>query len=216
MNEDLLARLREAAGADAVSASGSIVSPASLHAAVASVRVCADSGTPFAVRSTAAGSAATAPSGGVLLSLERLAGIEVRAAGLTLRAGVGATVASVRQRAGGEGLAVVGLGDGPVPASVGALVARGAVPRRSLTGIEAVLATGEAITFGGVLKDVVGYDVPALVLGSMGRLAVLLTVTFRLEPAGARTVSSRPPGTVLPDPSLTRAFDPRELLRSTA
>lgn len=215
MNEDVLARLREAAGPDAVSAAASLVTPASLHAAVAAVRVCAESGTPFGVRSSAAGSAATAPPAGVLLSLERLAGIEMHAPALTLRAGAGATVASVRHRAAGEGLAVVGMGDGPLPASVGALVARGTVPRRSLTGIEAVLPTGETIAFGGVLKDVVGYDVPALLLGSMGRLAVLLTATFRLEPAGARTVSPRPAGVVLPDPSLTRAFDPQELLRST-
>lgn len=216
MNEDMLGRLREAAGADSLSASGSVVSPTTLSGAVATVRVLADGATPFAVRSTAAGSSAAAPPGGILLSLDRLSGIEAHAPALTLRAGAGATIGSVRQRAATAGLAVVGMGDGPLPASVGALVARGAVPRRSLTGIEAVLPSGETIAFGGVLKDVVGYDVPALLLGSMGRLAVLLTATFRLEPAAARTASPAPAGVVMPDPSLTRAFDPQELLRSTA
>lgn len=215
MSDEVIGRLREAAGDDAVSAKDSVVTPATLSAAVAAVRVCAESATPFAVRSNGS-DAPAAPTGGILLSLERITGIEVHAQALTLRAGAGSSVASVRQRAAAERLAVVGVGEGPLPASVGALVARGVVPRRSLTGVEAVLPTGETIAFGGVLKDVVGYDVPALLLGSMGRLAILLTATFRLEPAGAHTVTSPPPGAVRLDPSLTRAFDPQELLRSTA
>ena len=38
-----------------------------------------------------------------------------------------------------------------------------------------------------MLKDVVGYDLLAALLGSAGRLAIIAAVTFRLEPAAART-----------------------------
>ena len=216
MNHDVFVRLREAARDAAVSERDSVVVPATLDATVAVVRVCAETATPLAVRSAAAGSTVAAPPGGVLVSLDRISGVELHAPALTLRAGAGAGTAAVRQRAAAAGLALVGVGEGPLTASVGALVARGLVSRRSLTGVEAVLATGETIAFGGVLKDVVGYDIPSLLLGTMGRLAVLLTATFRLEPAGARTVSPPAPGVVTPDPSLTRAFDPQELLRSSA
>jgi len=216
MNDDTLQRLRDAAGARQVDDAASRVTPLDRDAAAAVVRVLGETRTPFAVRSSSA-SATPAPSGGVLLSLERLTAVELHAPGLTLRAGPGAPVDGVRDAAAGAGLAVVGLsaGAGTLPATVGSLVARGAVPRRSLTGVEAVLTTGETIAFGGgVLKDVVGYDVPALLLGSMGRLAVLLGATFRLEPAAARTAAGPAPGVVATDVTLARAFDPQGLLQS--
>ena len=216
INDDALQRLREAAGARQVDQAASLVTPLDRAAAVAAVRVCADSGTRLAVRSSPA-SKTVAPGGGVLISLERLAAVEVRAAGITLRAEAGAAPDAVREAAAAAGLAVVGLGSGPLPSTVGGLVARGAVPRRSLTGVEAVLATGETIAFGGAaLKDVVGYDIPSLFLGSMGRLGVLLAVTFRLEPAAARSGAGGAPGAVATDATLVRAFDPQGLLRSPA
>src|SRR6202043_2463836 len=89
----------------------------------------------------------------------------------------------------------VGLGADTVSAHVGTLIARGEVPRRSLAGVEAVLSTGEVVKAGGAaLKDVVGYDLTATLLGSAGRLAIIAAVTFRLEPAAARPATSKPPG----------------------
>ncbi|MBV8444649.1 MAG: FAD-binding oxidoreductase, partial [Candidatus Dormibacteraeota bacterium] len=89
----------------------------------------------------------------------------------------------------------------------------GEVPRRSLCGVEAVVPGGELVRFGGgVLKDVVGYDLPALLLGSMGRLAVIVAVTFRLEPAAARTPAPPPPGAIGDLDLVTAAFDPHGLL----
>lgn len=215
--DELLARLRDAIGADAVNQQYAVVTPADAGAATVAVRVCAETATPLAICSNAEGSSATAPPGGVLLNLERLTAVEVRAPALTVRAGVGARVSAVQAQLAAQGLAITGLGPGVHPASIGALVARGAVSRRSLTGIEAVLANGDTISFGGVLKDVVGYDVPALLLGSLGRLAVLLAVTFRLEPAAAYTLTpASAPGPVPVDPALLRAFDPEALLRAPA
>ena len=216
MNDGVLQRLREAVGAGNVDAASSTITPLDRDSAIAAVRVCAETATSLAVRS-AVSSEVAAPDGGVLLSLDRLATVEVHAPGLTLRAGTGASAAAGRDAAAAAGLAVVGWGSGALPSSVGSVVARGAVPRRSLTGIEAVLATGETVAFGGgVLKDVVGYDVPALLLGSMGRLGVLLGASFRLEPAGARSATGPAPGVVAADPRLARAFDPQGLLRSPA
>ena len=155
--------------------------------------------------------------GGVILSVHRLTDIEVAAAGLTVRAGAGATVARVRSSVAEAKLVVVGLGADTGSAHVGTLVARGEVPRRSLAGVEAVLSTGEAVKAGGAaLKDVVGYDLIAALLGSAGRLAIIAAVTFRLEPAAGRTATSRPPGTRTWEPALAGAFDPKGLLRSGA
>ena len=214
LQDELLRQLRDAAGAPAVDAATRIVTPGSADAAVAVVRACADTHTPLAVRSSTQ-SSATAPHDGVLVSLEKLNAVHAHAPGLTLTAGAGAEVDAVRAAAHRAKLAVVGLGAGPLLASVGSLVARGAVPRRSLTGVDAVLTTGETIRFGGAsLKDVVGYDVPSLLLGSMGALAVVLSVTFRLEPAAAHTEAAPARGVVPPDPAIVRAFDPQGLLQS--
>jgi FAD/FMN-containing dehydrogenase len=112
---------------------------------------------------------------------------------------------------------VVGLGAETGSAHVGTLIARGDVPRRTLAGIEAVLTTGETVKAGGaMLKDVVGYDLLAALLGSAGRLAIIVAVTFRLEPAAARTPTSKPPGARAWQPALADAFDPKGLLRSGA
>lgn len=216
LTTEVFARFHDALGA-AISGAESTLTPADRDSIAVATRICGETATPVAVRSAAAGSSVAAPSGGLLISLDKLNTVEVRATALLARAGAGASVATVQQRVAAEGLAVVGLGNGPLPATVGALVAAGAVPRRAIAGVEGVLTTGELITFGGVLKDVVGYDVPALLLGSMGRLGIITEVTFRLEPAAARTTSPAvAPGAATLDPVLLRAFDPLQLLRPPA
>ena len=216
LDSAVFGRFHDALGA-ALSGADSTLTPADRDAIAVAARICGETSTPVAVRSAAAGSSMKAPSGGLLISLDKLNAVEVRAPALLARAGAGASVATVQQRVAAEGLAIVGLGNGPLPATVGALVASGAVPRRSIAGVEGVLTTGELITFGGVLKDVVGYDVPALLLGSMGRLGIITEVTFRLEPAAARTMTpAGAPGAAALDPVLLRAFDPLQLLRPPA
>ena len=217
MNADVLNRLSDAIGPRSMLSEYWVAVPADGDAVVSVLRICAETSTPVSVVSTSHGSTATPPNGGLLVNLERLDTITVRAGALTLSAGTGAQMTDVVAAAAAEGLAITGLGSGPMPASVGALAAKGAVSRRSVTGIDAALVNGDRISFGGVLKDVVGYDVPAVLLGSMGRLAVILTVTFRLEPVGAHTVAPAPaPGPVALDPELARAFDPTSLLRTSA
>jgi len=53
-----------------------------------------------------------------------------------------------------------------------------------VTGVEAVVAPGELVRFGGpVRKDVAGYDLRSLLIGSEGTLGVITSVWLRLIPA---------------------------------
>jgi glycolate oxidase subunit GlcD len=55
-----------------------------------------------------------------------------------------------------------------------------------VTGLEAVLAPGELVTVGGPLrKDVAGYDLRSLLVGSEGTLGIVTAVWLRLIPAPA-------------------------------
>jgi glycolate oxidase len=57
------------------------------------------------------------------------------------------------------------------------------VTKDYVLGIEAVLPTGEIISTGGrVLKNVTGYNLTQLIIGSEGTLAIITKITFRLIP----------------------------------
>ena len=89
--------------------------------------------------------------------------------------------------------------------------------RNDLLGMRLLLADGSVVELGGkVVKNVAGYDVPRLVLGSWGTLGVILEATFKLY-------SFKAPGIVLDkEPKafaagpwqrkIKRAFDPKNLL----
>ena len=84
--------------------------------------------------------------------------------------------------------------DPPLPdrATVGGVVAANAFgPRRArfgaardlVLGVSIVRADGTAAKGGGrVVKNVAGFDLPRLMVGSLGTLALLTTVTFRVHP----------------------------------
>ncbi len=215
MDAELRKKLSSSLGPGAIAKQGDVVAPADAAALAAAVRVCAEAKAQMTVRSRADADG-SAPHDGVLLSLHRLNEVAASPAGLTLRAGAGATVAAVRAAAERSRLAVVGLGAAVTSEHVGGLIGRGEVPRRALCGVEAVLSGGDVVRFGaGVLKDVVGYDLPALLLGSLGRLAIVTAVSFRLEPVARGTPVPPAPG-VAGDPGhalLARAFDPDGLLQ---
>jgi len=63
------------------------------------------------------------------------------------------------------------------------------VTSRWVTGVEAVVAPGELVSFGGpVRKDVAGYDLKSLLIGSEGTLGIITAAWLRLTPAPAQTI----------------------------
>ncbi|MFN2569764.1 MAG: FAD-binding oxidoreductase [Candidatus Dormibacteria bacterium] len=210
IDTELSRRLTAIAGE--ASLSGGVALPSSAAEVAAMVAVLADMRHPMAVHSGPLDEAAGA---GMPISLSRLTGIAVDRPNLVVRAEAGVTIADLRAAVDREGQAVVGLPGSTDAQRVGALIARGEVPRRALTGIELVLSTGELVVSGGrVLKDVAGYDLAAAMLGSMGRLALIVAATFRLQPAGARVAAGAPGGARHTGGSAAAvAFDPGSLLR---
>ena len=60
------------------------------------------------------------------------------------------------------------------------------VTSRWVTGVEAVIAPGELVRFGGpVRKDAAGYDLRGLLIGSEGTLGIITAAWLRLTPAPA-------------------------------
>jgi glycolate oxidase FAD binding subunit len=74
--------------------------------------------------------------------------------------------------------------------------------RDFVIGVQFVDGTGSCVSGGGrVVKNAAGFDLPKLLVGSMGRLGVIVSLSFKVFP--------RPPGTitlVFPLPSLTEAL----------
>lgn len=129
----------------------------------------------------------------LVLSTARLSRIvEHAAADLTLTVEAGATLAALEEalRPAGQWLPL----DPPRPAqtTIGGLVAAQATgpsrqryggPREWLLGVRALLADGTAVKSGGrVVKNVAGYDLQKLLVGSFGTLAVVVEATFKLAP----------------------------------
>ena len=108
MNDELLKGFVEIVSPEGVT--GDVVSPADAHALTVVANFCNQHGVPISVTSGAPSTPGGAPErGGIILSVHRLAEIQVAAAGLTVRAGAGATVAQVRSSVASYKLAVVGL-----------------------------------------------------------------------------------------------------------
>ena len=102
--------------------------------------------------------------------------------------------------------------------TVGGILASKAWPglREEVLGLRLILPDGEVVDLGGkVVKNVAGYDVPRLLLGSWGTLGVIVDATLRLS-------SSAPdlPAVCEPKPfaagawqkRVKAAFDPKNLM----
>jgi glycolate oxidase len=138
----------------------------------------------------------SAPAGGadVLISADRLDAVQVDASSLLLRAGAALSWVAISEAAAALHLAVTGL---PSLRSdrCGTSVALGEISHRALAGVDLLTPRGELISAGGrTLKDVVGYDLAGLALGSGDRLGLIVSVTLRLEPLAARTPPEPGPG----------------------
>ena len=132
--------------------------------------------------------------GGVVLSLERLARVRSFDPLLwRMHPEAGVTTADVRRLARESGL-LFPLDPGAAEQSqIGGNVATNAggphafkygVTGTWVTGLEAVVAPGELVHLGGATrKDVAGYDLKSLLIGSEGTLGVITAVWLKLVPA---------------------------------
>jgi glycolate oxidase len=189
---------REAYGADGTRMSAPadvVVLPATTREVAAVVRLCAAHRVPAVARGAGTGySGGAIPlHGGVVISLERMNRIlEIDEVNLLARVQPHVITGDLQ-----DAVERVGLFYPPDPASlkrssIGGNVAECAggprafkygTTRRYVLALEAVLPTGEIVRTGSkAVKNVVGYDLTQLLVGSEGTLAVLTEITLRLIP----------------------------------
>ena len=172
-----------------------VVFPATTDDVAAVVRVCAKHRIPIVPRGGGTGyTGGSVPShGGVVVSLERMNRIiEIDEANLLAIVEPNVITGDLQ-----DAVEKLGLFYPPDPASLRQSVIGGNVaecaggPRafkygttkRYVLGLEAVLPTGEIIETGGkVVKNVVGYDLTQLLVGSEGTLAIITRIILRLVP----------------------------------
>ena len=172
-----------------------VVIPGSTQEIASIARFCNQEGVPLVVRGGGTGytGGAVPTHGGVLLSMERFNRIlEIDEA--SLLAVVEPNVITVDLRSEAE---QVGLYYPPDPSSLAHSALGGNVAecaggpsafkygttKRYVLGLEAVLPTGEIIHTGSkAVKNVVGYDLTQLLVGSEGTLAIITKIILRLIP----------------------------------
>lgn len=166
------------------------------------VRWCYAHDVPIVARGGGTGllGGAVASEGGVVLSLERLRAVRALDPGLwrtDVEAGV--STRDVQRLARENGLMFAPDPGAAEQSQIGGNVATNAggphalkygVTGASVTGLEAVLAPGELVQLGGwARKDVAGYDLKNLLVGSEGTLGVVTSVRLRLLPAREATIA---------------------------
>lgn len=181
-----------------------VVTPATTAEVSAVARLCHETRTPLVPRGAGTGyTGGAVPShGGVVISLERMNRILEIDEGSLLAIVEPHVITGDLQ----DAVEAVGLFYPPDPASlrqsvIGGNVAECAggprafkygVTKQYVLGLEAVLPTGEIIETGGkVVKNVVGYDLTHLLVGSEGTLAIITKVILRLIPKPPVQVTMR-------------------------
>jgi FAD/FMN-containing dehydrogenase len=149
---------------------------------------------PVGGRSGLAGGAAVVDEAAVAIALDRLDTIRDLDPPLwRMQAEAGVTSATLARRARENGLYYPPDPGAAEQSQLGGTIATNAGGPHAfkygatgawVTGVEAVLAPGELVRFGGrVRKDVAGYDLRALMIGSEGTLGIVTAAWLRLIPA---------------------------------
>ncbi|PWJ53946.1 glycolate oxidase [Quadrisphaera granulorum] len=172
-----------------------VVEPSSTAEVVAVVRTTAALDAPVTVRGAGSGLAGAAvPSrGGVVLSTRRMARVlEVSRPELLAVAQPGVVLTDLDAAADEHGLryapdpassAWATLGGSAATSAGGLRGLKHGTTREAVLGLEVVLADGEVIRTGGRLrKDVAGYDLTRLLVGSEGTLGVITELIVALQP----------------------------------
>jgi len=138
--------------------------------------------------------------GGILLSLERMNRIlEIDRENLMIVVQPGVITNEINRALQKEGLYYAGypmsmescfIGGNIAENAGGAKAVKYGVTGRYLHGLEVVLPTGEIINLGGKrVKDVTGYNLLHLMVGSEGTLGIFTSITLRLLPLPGASVS---------------------------
>ena len=189
---------RLAYGTDALKqgqAADLVVMPASAQQIAAIARLCHEMRVPLVPRGAGTGytGGAVPVRGGVVLSLERLDRIleideENLLAVVEPAVITGDLQAAVEARGlfyppDPQSLKESSLGGNVAECAGGPRAFKYGVTKRYVLGLEAVLPTGEIIRTGGkTVKNVVGYDLTQLLVGSEGTLAIVTQIILRLMP----------------------------------
>jgi glycolate oxidase len=134
--------------------------------------------------------------GGIVLSVERMNRIlEIDTANMTITVEPGVVTNEVNEAVQPHGLFYAGYPMSLESCFVGGNIAENAgggraikygVTGRYVLGLEVVLPTGEIVQLGGKrVKDVTGYDLIHLLVGSEGTLGIFTQITLRLVPMPA-------------------------------
>ena len=180
-----------------------VVRPGSVGEVAQVLRVCNDEGVPVVPQGGNTGLVGGGvPRGGeVVLSLLRISAVDpVDTTAGQVTAAAGATIADLQDRArdagflypvdlASRGSATVG---GTVATNAGGLrVLRYGATRAQVMGVQAVLADGSIVErMDGLTKDNTGYDLPGLLTGSEGTLAIVTATRLRLVNPPARRATT--------------------------
>jgi FAD/FMN-containing dehydrogenase len=199
-----------------------VVRPGDTSEVARVVKACGRRGVPIVPQGGNTGlvGASVPRDGEVVLSLSRLTDVgEVDAAAGQVTAEAGASLAALQEAARGADMDATldfGARDSATVGGVVACDAGGAralrygTARAHVAGLEAVLADGSVISrMAGLRKDNAGYDLPAVLVGSEGTLAIITRVRWRLAPLLRARVAA-----LIPLPSAGAAAELLAVLRA--
>jgi glycolate oxidase subunit GlcD len=178
-----------------------VVRPGTAEEVADTLAICYRHSVPLTPRGGGTGLAggAVATSGGVVCSLERLTRVREFTPELwRMHVEAGVTTGQVRRLARENGLLFPPDPGAAEQSQIGGNVATNAGGPHAfkygttgawVTGLEVAVAPGRLITIGGpIRKDVAGYDLRSLFVGSEGTLGIITAVWLRLIPAPERIV----------------------------
>ena len=171
-----------------------VVRPSTIEEVQEAVRVAARHQVPIVTRGSGSGlsGGSAALDGAITLSTERLRRLEVDRAAMVAVVGPGVINAELKSAARAEGLwyppdpssfEICSIGGNLATNAGGLCCVKYGVTTDYVLGLEVVLADGRAVRLGGrTIKDVAGYDLKRLFVGSEGTLGIITEATLRLRP----------------------------------
>ncbi len=170
-----------------------VVFPTTVEQISGIMKLASDTSTPVTVRGagTCVSGGPVPVSGGVVLCTARMNRIiEIDKDNFTVTAEAGVVLNDLNQTLARHNLFFPPDPQSFMAATIGGCVSENAggpyavkygVTKHYLLGVKVVLPSGSILSLGGnTMKNVTGYDLPQLICGSEGTLAVLAQVTFRL------------------------------------